>query len=110
MKFFEVDSETGKKYLAERWAARFLFCGFATIILGLLWLLPHARASTDYRPRPRFEMIYSEDHSSELTNKASQIETWHDKETGIEFVCLYNGKSYNVKSISCFTAGRRWTE
>lgn len=33
---------------------------------------------------------------------------WHDKQSGVEFICAENSRWNNDSSVSCFPTGRNW--
>lgn len=64
-------------------------------------------------PRPRFERLQREMAvpEGESAHVVQEFETYHDRETGIEFICargFYSGGVQSNYSISCFPTGRKW--
>lgn len=41
-------------------------------------------------------------------NQYLYFSRWHDKQSGVEFICVQNSRWNNDASVSCFTTGRKW--
>jgi len=66
----------------------------------------------DY-PHPRFELKGYE-QTNNYDNELTIVEVYHDKDSGIEFICASklvdrDGQHDNrIPAISCFPTGRKW--
>ena len=52
--------------------------------------------------QPRFERLLKERH-----DEYHDFQVWHDRESGVEFICVYSGVNMG-NSVSCFPTGRNW--
>src|SRR5258708_27799595 len=82
------------------------FCTLVVVALVVLWLIPKSQAQVEAQEPSRFEILQGYKQPGGLISK---VETWHDAESGVEFICVYpwttNG---SAEKVSCFTTGRSW--
>jgi hypothetical protein len=82
------------------------------LLLGAAaWLgVSHAHA----QQRPRFELLliekpegYNGKFNSDNRTEVRRFEVWHDRESGVEFVCTSENADEGFQ-VSCFPTGRNW--
>lgn len=78
---------------------------FCALILALMAIVIQPLKHASAAPRPRFELLLSEDAPGE---EAAHFAVFHDKEAGNEVICYEHWTYGGGHAPACWLTGRKW--